>query len=313
MTARPEYPPGGVYATHDLRLRSEIPLPGLRLDTSEPNVLIRRSQIIGTSRYRPLEHIPLIKRPIADVRATVGHFFVAWSGYGNCLISEGKEIHLDLDPGVEIDQFKPFISGTGIAVLLHQRGNVVLHGSCVSIDGSGVVFLGEKGAGKSTLAAHLQKRGHKLISDDLVPVAIAGGQVETTTSGNIIRLFPDSLASLDIEPATLPLVHRLLNKRYLIDDQNIVPVTVPIKCICILKVSDSIRVMRLPRANSFVELTRHTYLNRYIEATGTTAEYFSTNARVTDMVPVVSLERPHDFGLIERVIETIEMYVSPFV
>lgn len=45
-----------------------------------------------------------------------------------------------------------------------------LHASCVRVDGRVMAFVGASEAGKSTLAWHLVKSGHELISDDLLPI-----------------------------------------------------------------------------------------------------------------------------------------------
>ena len=45
-----------------------------------------------------------------------------------------------------------------------------LHASCVRIGGRVTAFVGASEAGKSTLAWHLVKSGHELLSDDLLPI-----------------------------------------------------------------------------------------------------------------------------------------------
>ena len=45
--------------------------------------------------------------------------------------------------------------GLGIAILLHQRGYVILHASCVNLGSAAVAFLGDSTAGKSFMAAAL--------------------------------------------------------------------------------------------------------------------------------------------------------------
>ena len=45
--------------------------------------------------------------------------------------------------------------GLGISILLHQRGYVTLHASCVNLGSGAVAFLGDSTAGKSFIAAAL--------------------------------------------------------------------------------------------------------------------------------------------------------------
>jgi hypothetical protein len=61
--------------------------------------------------------------------------------------------------------------GPVLGGLLRLRGTVSLHGSVVEVGGSAVVLLGEKGAGKSTLAAALAASGAAVLADDVAALA----------------------------------------------------------------------------------------------------------------------------------------------
>jgi len=58
--------------------------------------------------------------------------------------------------------------------LLHMRGQLVLHASAVNMRGSGVLFVGDKHAGKSSIAAAAVAAGHSLVSDDLGVLDLSG-------------------------------------------------------------------------------------------------------------------------------------------
>ena len=48
----------------------------------------------------------------------------------------------------------------------------ILHGSCVSVEGRGLLILGAAGSGKSTLALGLIARGALLVADDRTEVSV---------------------------------------------------------------------------------------------------------------------------------------------
>ncbi|RME65602.1 MAG: aldolase, partial [Alphaproteobacteria bacterium] len=48
-----------------------------------------------------------------------------------------------------------------------------VHGTCVAIDGAGVLILGPSGAGKSDFALRLIDEGAVLVADDYTDVAAA--------------------------------------------------------------------------------------------------------------------------------------------
>jgi len=50
--------------------------------------------------------------------------------------------------------------------LLSHRGELVLHGSCVTKEGMTIAFIGASGAGKSSMAASFSEEGWKVLSDD---------------------------------------------------------------------------------------------------------------------------------------------------
>lgn len=77
--------------------------------------------------------------------------------------------------------------------IIAQLGALVIHGSAVEIGGRLAIFMGNTGAGKSTLAASLMKRGHRLLGDDAVVISKtdAGWLGEAVYAS--LRLFPASI------------------------------------------------------------------------------------------------------------------------
>jgi hypothetical protein len=66
----------------------------------------------------------------------------------------------------------------------------VLHAAAVETETGVVAFIGESGAGKSTLAAHLGQCGHRVVSDDLLPIRFEfdGHGVAVPTSAGALPL-----------------------------------------------------------------------------------------------------------------------------
>ncbi len=62
---------------------------------------------------------------------------------------------------------------------------MLVHASCVSIDGAGVLLRGPPGSGKSDLALRLIDGGGRLVADDQVELTEAGGRVLATAPGEI--------------------------------------------------------------------------------------------------------------------------------
>lgn len=126
---------------------------------------------------------------------------------GRFLIEDGSNIVVDLEPGFDERLVALPLLGPVLALLLHRRRRLlVLHGSAVEIGGQCHVFLGDKGAGKSTTAAALVAAGFPLIADDTVALDVtATGEVAVLAAypamkldeGILERFGPDSYHVLE--------------------------------------------------------------------------------------------------------------------
>jgi hypothetical protein len=77
--------------------------------------------------------------------------------------------------------------------VIAAQGKLVLHGSAVEIGGRLALFIGETGAGKSTLSASLHRKGHRLIGDDAVIVTLVDGVFHGEAVYPSLRLHPNSI------------------------------------------------------------------------------------------------------------------------
>lgn len=66
---------------------------------------------------------------------------------------------------------------------------ISVHGVLVDIYGEGVLIMGESGIGKSEAALELVKRGHRLVSDDVVEIRKVSDETLIGTSPDITRHF----------------------------------------------------------------------------------------------------------------------------
>jgi hypothetical protein len=85
-------------------------------------------------------------------------------------IQEGSRIAVSPMNAASEDKIRLYLLGTCMAILLMQRKFIPLHGSAVAINGKAYAFVGERGAGKSTIASAFIKDGYKLLTDDIISV-----------------------------------------------------------------------------------------------------------------------------------------------
>lgn len=99
-------------------------------------------------------------------------------------------------PGAGEEACRNTFASQVLPAIMDKRGHTVVHASCVEIDGAAVLFLGDSGRGKSTLAASLARAGHRLLSDDGVRVEAADSMLRAHPREASLRLWPDSAAAV---------------------------------------------------------------------------------------------------------------------
>ena len=65
---------------------------------------------------------------------------------------------------------------------------LLVHGTCVDVEGIGVLIIGPSGSGKSDLALRLLDAGARLIADDYLWLEAAGGDLVASVPENIAGL-----------------------------------------------------------------------------------------------------------------------------
>jgi hypothetical protein len=101
-------------------------------------------------------------------------YLLAATGIARVLVSaDGGELLCDPDPGQPDWAF--ILSAQALPLAATLAGFEVLHASGVVLDGGAVLFAGEPGAGKSSLAAALVREGAGLLGDDAIALRESEG------------------------------------------------------------------------------------------------------------------------------------------
>ena len=108
-------------------------------------------------------------------------------------ISGGSLIEVDADPVCTPSHLGAYLMGSCMGAILHQRGLLPIHGSCVTDGRRSILITGDSGAGKSTLAAEFLKRGWKLLTDDVSAVEDLQGTPMVRSSYPSQKLWQDAL------------------------------------------------------------------------------------------------------------------------
>jgi hypothetical protein len=153
---------GGVF-------QSEIDFPELvAIDARHPDwTLTRRSSLAPLSRPVLLGEEELVAGVTARFERGTDRFRLSFDDTGTFDIStDGSRIEWVPSPSGDPDLVRSDVLGRVLAVSLHAAGDLCLHGSAAALDGRGIVLVGGKGCGKSTLAMALITAGARFIADD---------------------------------------------------------------------------------------------------------------------------------------------------
>ena len=116
------------------------------------------------------------------------------------LVEHGARVTLDA-PAMSGDLTRLVIGYAAGTLLLHQLGRMPFHAAAAAGPAGAVLLLGDGGAGKSTLATMLARRGMALVGDDMIALAVGeaegapGGKIGLHRSMRTAKLWRDSAAA----------------------------------------------------------------------------------------------------------------------
>lgn len=110
----------------------------------------------------------------------------------NIEVSE-KAINLALEKGTPLLRTSKTTSSFMAEVIrwlnVELAPRITIHGGLVDVYGEGILIMGESGIGKSEAALELIKRGHRLVTDDVVEIKKVSDDTLIGTSPDITRHF----------------------------------------------------------------------------------------------------------------------------
>lgn len=295
------------YRTYGLRLSAPIPLPELQPETAVPAADAPAADVTLIFGDVPA---PPGETTVRYVSATADDVILSWDDVGAIRIRGGREVIVAPLPGVAEEVLRLFLLGTTLAVVLHQRRALaVFHASVAAVNGQAAAFVGQKGAGKSTMAATLHAAGHTLLADDALAVDLAARPARVEAGFPHLKLWPDAAASLGLAPETLPQLRPEFDKRSYQVAQTAVPPRLPLGGVFLLGFGAQLRVERLTGREALAAIMPHWYGARLgeamLQALGR-ATHFQECAALVQQVPVYYLERPSALPRLPEVAKLVE-------
>jgi hypothetical protein len=96
-------------------------------------------------------------------------------------------------------RWQRLLVGQVLPLVAALRGVHVIHASAVSLGDHVIALAGAAGAGKSTLALELARRGHELVAEDVLSVRLDGERVLAEPGVSLVNLRPGDGASHKVQ------------------------------------------------------------------------------------------------------------------
>jgi hypothetical protein len=289
------------YTAFGLKILSAVPIDALEPapERQDPDITIRLtdlSEIRASLNAASQRH-----------RLSADELWIQSPDLGTLLMRNGREILLDPPPELDLERIQVVIVGLPFATLLQQRGFLLLHGSCIEIDGGAIAFVGDSGMGKSTLAAALHARGHKLMVDDLIAIRFDDGHPVVQPGFPQFKLWRESVVALGGDPDELPQIDREIPKlAHRITEGFSDPTPLPLRRIYLLSWGEGPRLEPLTPRQAFFKLSVHSYGNRWLGGVAGPA-FLQSRAELTRRLPVKALVRPRDLSFLNDVVDMVEL------
>jgi hypothetical protein len=201
--------------------------------------------------------------------------------------------------------------GPVLSLWLEMKGLPALHASAVVVGDCAVAFLSANRGGKSSLAATLMQAGCALLTDDILPVEQVNAGFQGRPGYATMRMWPEEARYFLGDYEGLELIHPELAKRRVPIGQtgfgSFCSTPRPLAC-CYLperrepaERSTEIEITPVPPRDAVVELVRHSFSARVVEAAGLAPQRLELFSRMARQVPVRRLTYPNGFEHLARV------------
>ena len=308
-TAVTDQPTTFHYVISGLRVSSQVRIPSAiqtDLDATPIDVTMHAGPVAegleGSKHYGDHWHI------LAD------EFLLRIPGVGRFLIRNGNEVTFETIDGHDEGDLVLYLLGTCFAIVLQQRRHIVLHASAVAVGNSAVLFCGQSGAGKSTMAAMLCQLGYPLLNDDVCNLSVAAnGTYAVAPDGRMLKLWRPSVDTLQL--ATGEPVRRDTEKYYQHPGMH-AEEKLPVGRVYMLETGEHGEppaLDRLSTLDAMTQLRMNAYRPGLVRAMHLADDYFKASAALQQQAGIYRLRRPKDFDARESLIAMLQAHWADLV
>jgi hypothetical protein len=287
------------YFAYGLGIHSDLVLPEFTQQASacDVSVVLQPPDSSYSQLGEPRQYLKVSPQETIVVIREIGHFQVR----------QGREIIVTPFPQSELRLIQLCIAGSIMATLLYQRGfPLLLHASAIALKDQVVCIVGNSGDGKSSTAAALIASGHRIVSDDVVPVQIESNAIRVVPAYPQIKISPEIAQAFHYNFDELSFLHPRLGEYAYRSETTFSTEPLRLSRIYVLTDSDELAVQALNTQAAMIELIRHTYGLQPLAAALDSALHLRSCMTLLSQVAVCRLNRPRSIPLLNDVVRLIE-------
>lgn len=229
------------------------------------------------------------------------------NGVGRFQVLAGCRITVDPAPTSDPWQPQRYLLGLAMAILLYQRQRLVLHASAISMNGQGIAFLGDSGAGKSSIAGAFLARGHKLVVDDVTSIDLNSGTAWIDPGFPYIKLGNEVKNTIALNPEQLEYMDFVDEKVSYRIDHLASDGRVPLRRIYVIIPGKEVGFECFNSQQALFELMRYSIPVRLIKLNH--AAHFERCVELVNCVQVCGLKRPESLSQLSQLVDLVEKNV----
>jgi hypothetical protein len=246
-----------------------------------------------------------LRDPSADVTARLygaDGIYQFWTSDAGWFRIDPKARRIELSHHEDAIRREQRLWGVPASLCVKDRGDFVLHGAAVEVDGGAILLAAPGRFGKTTLALAFHQQGHRILTEDTAccslepaPALLPGPTSVRLRPDMFAGRAPDGMTVVDVRPDR---VHLVLDA-----DRQGGGRPVPIRAIVFLReAEEDIRLERVKSGEALPDLWTLTFRFQH-EAERRRA--FSQLAQLAARVPVWNLFRPLNVDDLQAVVRSL--------
>ena len=184
----------------------------------------------------------------------------------------------------------------------------MLHGSAINYQGEAVLFVGDSGAGKSSLSTAFRLKGYSVLTDDVCVIEMNEEQHPIALPGYPqSKLWEEALENLSIDYKELKKVRSKIGKRAMPIKDAFCKKTLPIKAIYWLNIhnQDNILIEVIKGGDKFGVIKNMTYRRAWLDGFGVQKSHFKNGMLLTNKIPIKKITRTNNRFCVDEIVQLV--------